>query len=138
MSNKPSENIQVYLKIIEYKRSVGATQWTILSIFVTACGAVLVLSLNQQNRLTGTLIRFLGVMIYLLGYLLYNRYRMLNQQISNYLVELEQTNGFRFQQNLNDQFHNKGLSTRAILLIAGIFYLSFGVAISIAVWVQNP
>jgi hypothetical protein len=138
MSRTSSDSLQVYLKIIEYKRSIGTTQWTILSIFVTASGGVLVFSLNQQNRLTGLLVRFLGIMIYLFGCLLYNRYREMNQHISNYLVELEQENGFKLQQILNNQFHKSGLSTKSILLIAGIFYVLFSAVISILAWVKNP
>jgi hypothetical protein len=55
----------------------------------------------------------------------------MNQQISKYLVELEEENGFRFQKTLDSQFHDKSLSTRTILLGAGCFFLLFSIAISI-------
>jgi len=131
MSETSSDNVKVYLKVIEYKRSIGITQWTVLSIFVTASEAVFVLSLAQDDRLTSTLVRVFGAMVYWLGFLLYNRYRGLNIAVSKYLVELEKEIGFEFQQHLNNQFHNKGLSTRNILLVAGILYLILVIVISI-------
>lgn len=131
MSNSPSSNIDVYLKIIEYKRGIGATQWTVLSIFVTASEAVLVLSLNQGDKLIGALARLFGVIIYWVGYLLYNRYRALNQCVSKYLVELEKENGFAFQQYLDTHFHKKGLLTNQVLIVVGILYFVFAIAVSV-------
>ena len=131
MSETSSDNVKVYLKVIEYKRSIGITQWTVLSIFVTVSEAIFVLSLGQDDRLTGTLIRVFGAMVYWLGFLLYSRYRGLNITVSKYLVELEKEIGFKFQQHLNSQFHNKGLSTKSILFVAGILYLIFVIVVSI-------
>src|SRR5262249_10705144 len=131
MEITPGDKVQVYLRIIEYKRSIGTMQWTILSIFITASGGVLAFSFSQQGKVVGALIRLLGVVIYFVGYLLYNRYRVMNQQISKYLVELEEENGFRFQKTLDSQFQDKSLSTRGILLGAGCFFLLFSIAISI-------
>ena len=131
MSRTSSDNIEVYSKIIEYKRSIGVTQWTVLSIFVTASEAVFLYSLGQDDRLVGVLTRIFGAMIYWLGFLLYNRYRGLNIQVSRYLVELEKENGFKFQQHLNSQFHSKGFSTKNILIVAGILYIIFATTISI-------
>ena len=107
------------------------TQWVVFSIFATASATVLVLSLSQDNRLIGVLVRVLAIMIYWLGYLLYNRYRGLNIQVAKYLVELEQENGFKLQQHLDTQFHARGFSTRKILSVAGILYLVFAIIISI-------
>jgi len=60
MSRTSSDNIEVYSKIIEYKRSIGVTQWTVLSIFVTASEAVFLYSLGQDDRLVGVLTRIFG------------------------------------------------------------------------------
>lgn len=126
-----NSNIEVYLKIIEYKRSIGVTQWTVLSIFVTVSQAVLVLTADAgAGTLTGFLLRIFGAAIYWFGYLLYNRYRGLNTQVAKYLIELEKENGFRFQQCL-DEFHKQGLSTSRILLVGGIVYLVFVILISV-------
>ncbi len=131
VKNNNGSNIEVYLKIIEYKRSIGITQWTVLSIFVTVSQGVLVLTVNQgTGTLTSSLLLVFGAAIYWFGYLLYNRYRGLNKQVAEYLVELEQENGFKFQQSLN-KFHKKGRSTRQILLVGGIVYLVFVIVLSI-------
>ncbi len=122
-----SDNVAVYSTIIDYKRSIGITQWTVLSIFVTASEAILALSLGQNDRVTAALGSALAVMIYWLGFLLYNRYRGLNAQVSNYLLKLESQNEFAFQQHLNAQFHTKGFSTRDILIVAGILYSIFAI-----------
>ena len=42
MCSEKSENAQLYLKLIDYKRSIGITQWTVFSIFATVSQAVLV------------------------------------------------------------------------------------------------
>jgi hypothetical protein len=127
---KDNKNLEIYSTIIEYKRSIGITQWTVLSIFVTASEAVFVFSLSLDDPLTGTLSRFFGAMIYWLGFLLYNRYRQLNHQVSKYLMELEKENGYEFQHYLDSHFHAKGLSTKNILIIAGVLYIVFALMIS--------
>ena len=124
------QNVEIYSTIIEYKRSIGITQWTVLSIFVTASEAVFVFSFSLNDPVGEALARFFGAMIYWLGFLLYNRYRQMNQQVSKYLLELEEQNGFGFQHYLNSNFHAKGISTKNILVIAGILYVAFAVAIS--------
>lgn len=43
-------NLTMYLKIIDYKRSIGITQWTVLSIFLTVSEAILVFGLSQRDR----------------------------------------------------------------------------------------
>lgn len=135
-SEKTDDKLQVYLKIIDYKRSIGVTQWTVLSIFVTFSQAVLLISLDQSDRLTGALVRALGVLIYWFGFLLYNRYRGLNRQVSSYLEKLEQDIGYGahigvgFQGHLQS-FHERGLSTRAILILAGVLYAILAAAMSL-------
>lgn len=123
-----SDKVKVYMKIIEYKRSIGKTQWTVFSIFATASEAVFVLSL-KGDRLSGLLVRIFGIMIYWFGLLLYDRYRGLNKEVCGYLIELENEIGFGFQQRLT-KFRQTGLSTKDILIIAGILYTFFAIVIS--------
>lgn len=132
MSKDTENNIDLYLKIIEYKRSIGTTQWTVLSIFITASEAVLALGLSQGDRSIILLCGFLGIAIYWFGFLLYNRYRGLNKSVSEYLVILEKENGFSFQQYLDSHFHDKGLTTNQLLIIGGLVYLIIAVVIAIA------
>ncbi len=81
-----STSIDVYLKVIEYKRSIGTTQWTVMSIFVTASEAVIAFSIKQSDFTTALLIRIFGLLIYWFGFTLFIRYRSLNEQVSNYLL----------------------------------------------------
>ncbi len=130
MNGTLNDKLQVYLKIIDYKRSIGITQWTVLSIFVTASGAVFVFGLKESDDITGFLLRIFGVAIYWLGFFLYRRYRQINRQVSIYLVKLEEEIGFNFQKHLEKQFHmQKGLSTETILLLYGILYSVFALVI---------
>jgi hypothetical protein len=117
------------LKIIDYKRSIGITQWTVLSIFVTASGAVFVFGLKESNNIVGLLLRIFAVMIYWVGFLLYRRYRQFNQQVSDYLVKLEKDIGFNFQEHLNVFHAKKRLSAGKILLLAGTLYTIFGLIV---------
>lgn len=128
ISGTYSDRVKVYMKIIEYKRSIGKTQWTVFSIFATASEAVFVLSL-QGNRLSGLFVRIFGIMIYWFGFLLYDRYRGLNKEVCEYLIELEREIGFGFQQRLTT-FRRTGLSTEDILIIAGVMYTFFAITIS--------
>jgi hypothetical protein len=126
MDEPSNDKIKVYLKIIDYKRSIGIIQWTILSIFTTASGAVFAFGLKESNNINGSLLRVFGVMVYWLGFLLYRRYRQFNRQVSTYLVKLEEENCFNFQKHLEDQFRAKTrLSTIKILLFAGVSYSIF-------------
>jgi len=132
--DETSMDLQVYLKTIEYKRSIGTTQWTVMSIFVTASELVIAFSFqsdNQISSLNALLIRIFGLLIYWFGFVLFARYRALNNQVSNYLVSLEEKNKFEFQKNLVNYFHNKGLSTKDILVVFGILYSLFAISFSL-------
>jgi len=121
---RANERLQIYLKLIDYKRGIGTTQWTVLSVFTTASGAVILFALGRQNSIVVGLSLLLGVVLYWLGFLLYCRYRSYNLRVSEYLIELEEEMGFRFQKHVGS-FHHKGLSTQRILLLGGIIYLLF-------------
>ena len=113
---------EVYIKIIDYKRSIGITQWTVFSLFATASIGILLFSFQHSDKVHGTLIRIFGLSVYSLGYLLYQRYRKLNVAVSKYLCELEDNNGYRLQKTLNESIHGHGLSTNHILLIGFFVY----------------
>jgi hypothetical protein len=127
-------NLAMYFKIIDYKRSIGITQWTVLSIFLTVSEAILVFGLTQSDNWASTGLLVFGVFVYWLGFLLYNRYRNLNRQVAGYLVELETNNSFKFQQKLNEEFHRKGLSTKNILTIGGFLYLLLVIIMILVTW----
>lgn len=129
--DEKTDNTDVYLGIIEYKRSIGITQWTVLSTFITVSEVVFAFSFGEREPAQNFLMRVFAVMIYWLGFFLYNRYRGLNRHVSNYLVELEQENSFRFQQYLNENFHKSGFSTRRVLLIAGFVYVVMTILVSV-------
>jgi hypothetical protein len=116
--------LQVYLKLVEYKRSIGSTQWSVLSIFVTASEAVFVFAATSRTVI-GRLLALLAVLVYWLGLFLYRRYREFNRQVSAYMVILEKDIGVGFQQHLNRTVHSKGLSTEKILVLGGIGYSAF-------------
>ncbi|MCE7923479.1 MAG: hypothetical protein DYG98_10505 [Haliscomenobacteraceae bacterium CHB4] len=123
MELSSSEKLNAYLKLIDYKRSIGITQWTIIAIFITASETVLVFSLNMDNEIAGWFGRILGIVIFWLGFVLYNRYRSLNKTVAKFLMELEEENNFKFQHYLQSQFHPKGLSTTSILVTSGVIYM---------------
>lgn len=116
-------NLTMYLKVIDYKRSIGITQWTILSIFLTVSEAILVFGLSQKDRWSSNSLILFGVFVYWLGFFLYNRYRKLNRQVAKYLVKLEKDNPYDFQKHLNVKFHRIGYSTKNILIIGGLVYI---------------
>ena len=129
MNTSSNYKVEVYLKLIDYKRSIGITQWTVLSIFVTASEAVFVFGLRQTDSIAGHSLSVFAIMIYWLGFLLYRRYRQLNRKVSNYLVGLEEEIDIGFQKHLDGQFHKKGLSTENILFLAGIVYSIFALVV---------
>lgn len=99
---------KVYLKLIDYKRSVGITQWTVLSIFITTSEAVFVFGLKQTDGVYNRQVLIFAVMIYWLGFLLYRRYRRLNMRLSNYLIKLEEELDIDFQQHMEKKLpYNK-------------------------------
>jgi hypothetical protein len=122
------DQMQVYLKLIEYKRSIGTTQWSVLSIFVTASEAIFVFAATSRTSI-GRLLSILAVLVYWLGLLLYRRYREYNRQVSAYLVKLETDIGLSFQQHLNRTVHSKGLSTEQILVMGGVGYSVFALIV---------
>lgn len=127
-------NLQVYLKTIEYKRSIGTTQWTVMSIFVTASELVIAFSFqgdNQFEPFNALLIRVFGLLIYWFGYTLFARYRALNEVVSQYLISLEKENNFEFQKSLQESFHKKGLPTKKLLVLFGILYSCFAIGLSL-------
>ena len=127
-----SEKFELYLKIIEYKRSIGITQWTVLSIFTTASGAIFALGLKDEPSHGGKRLYAFGIMIYWLGFCLYRRYRSFNREVSRHLVELETQLGLGFQTRLESKFHAMpGLSTKTLLLLAGAVYTCLGLALLI-------
>jgi hypothetical protein len=131
MTNNPSsDKCQLYLKLIEYKRSVGATQWTVFSIFVTLSNAILVLSFRDGDAVATGAVRTLALISYWLGFLLFRRYRSLNAVVARYLRELETDLGLGFQQYLDDNFPQK-LSTLALLCWAGALYSLFAVVVTV-------
>jgi len=119
------ESSELYFKILEYKRSIGKTQWTVLSIFLTVSEAILVLGLSLDAPSQSGAICSFGVIVYWLGFCLYNRYRNLNRHVASCLVELEKDATIKFQKTLNDRFHKKGISTQTILIGGGIIYIVF-------------
>ena len=129
MNTSLNYKVEVYLKLIDYKRSIGITQWTVLSIFVTASEAVFVFGLRQTDSSAGYSLSVFAIMIYWLGFLLYRRYRQLNRKVSNYLVRLEEEIDVGFQKHLEGHFHKKGRSTENILLLAGIVYSIFALVV---------
>src|ERR1035441_7299117 len=82
-----NERLQVYLKLIDYKRSIGATQWTVLSVFTTASGAVVVFAFGRDTSTVVGISLLFGVCLYWLGFTLYRRYRAYNRRVSAYLIE---------------------------------------------------
>jgi len=128
--NNANRDVDIYLRILDYKRSVGMTQWTVLSIFITASEAAFLFSLNHKVNAVGIYARILSIMIYWLGIFLYCRYRSLNKYVSSYLVDLESKIGYDFQNQLNAHFHGNGISTRKVLIVAGIGYSVFTALIS--------
>ncbi len=123
MDADSGHKVQVYMKLIDYKRSIGITQWTVLSIFVTASEAVFLFALTRGETIAKHILPVFAIMVYWLGFLLYRRYRRFNRQVSGYLVKLEEEIGMGFQKHLEERFHErKGLSTERILLVAGIGY----------------
>ena len=134
MSASQHYKVDVYLKLIDYKRSIGITQWTVLSIFVTASAAAFVLGLRQADEIVNPLVLIFALMIYWLGFLLYRRYRRLNRAVSNYLVMLEDEIGVGFQKHLDEKFYTKErLSTKNILFLSGILYSIFALVV---IWMQ--
>jgi hypothetical protein len=117
-----SSMFELYLKLIDYKRSVGKTQWTILSLFLSASQIVLAIGATHAGDRGGRVLPVLGVSIYWLGFLLYRRYRHYNRQISAYLAELEGPLGLGFQAHLNRSVHARGMSTETILALGGLLY----------------
>ena len=137
MSDASTENnLEMYLKIIDYKRSIGITQWTVLSIFLTVSEAILVFGLSQSDKWSSSSLIFFGVFVYWLGFFLYNRYRNLNRQVANYIIKLENENPFQFQRYLNENFHRKGTSTTEILLLGGVVYFIFVIVMIVVKWNQ--
>ena len=136
MSASANYKVEVYLKLIDYKRSIGITQWTVLSIFVTASAAVFVLGLRQADGNVNLLVLIFALMIYWLGFLLYRRYRRLNREISNFLVMLEDEIGVGFQKHLDENFYTKErLSSKNILFLAGIIYAIFALVVIWGQWI---
>ena len=125
-----NERLQVYLKLIDYKRSIGATQWTVLSVFTTASGAIIVFAIGRDSFPVVGISLLFGVALYWLGFMLYRRYRAYNRRVSEYLVELEEQMQVGFQKHVNS-FHQKGLSTEGILVVGGILYLVFALVVVI-------
>lgn len=123
-----NERLQVYLKLLDYKRSIGATQWTVLSVFTTASGAVLVFGLGRDSSLIAAISVPIAVGLYWFGFMLYRRYRAYNHRVSEYLVELEVPIGVGFQKHVNS-FQEKGFSTEKILALGGVVYSLFGFAV---------
>ena len=118
-------DLEVYGKLLDYKRGVGSTQWTILSLFITAAGGVFAYSFSVPDWRTGLGVRLFGFAIYLFGYLLYKRYYKMNGFVADYLCTLEERTGYRFQHSLNEKFHAEGISTDRLLYIGGFVYLVF-------------
>ncbi len=118
--------LAIYLKLIDYKRSIGITQWTVLSVFLTASEGILAVAFTVDQRSAFRLLVIFGVVVYWLGFLLYRRYRAFNRQVSEYLVILEKELTYGFQEHLNRTVHASGLSTEWILVLAGIIYSSLG------------
>ena len=123
MELSSTEKLNAYLKVIDYKRSIGTTQWTIIAIFITASETVLAFSLNMDNATAGWFGRLFAIIIFWLGFFLYGRYRSLNKVVAQFLIEQEKENGYNFQEYLRTHYHVKGLSTKAILIWAGIAYM---------------
>ncbi len=121
-------DLEVYGKLLDYKRGVGSMQWTILSLFITAAGGVFVYSLSAPDWLTALAARLFGFAIYVFGYVLYKRYYKMNGHVADYLCTLEERTGYRFQHSLNEKFHGDGISTDRLLLLGGIVYIIFSVA----------
>lgn len=126
--SKRSELLQVYLKLIDYKRSIGATQWTVLSVFTTASGAVAVFAIGRDSSPVVGISLLFGVGLYWLGFMLYRRYRAYNRRVCDYLVELEEQIGIGFQKHV-DSFHQRGFSTERILAFGGVLYFLFSLAV---------
>ena len=131
MGYKAEDNLDFYLKVIEYKRSIGTTQWAVMSIFITASEAVLAYSMSKLEPGAAVIIRIFGLMIYWLGFFLYLHYRSLNKHIGNYLMKLEKDNNYNFQEYLSKNFHQKKISSQRILFLFGIIYTVFAILISI-------
>jgi len=123
--------LQLYLKLIEYKRSLGTTQWSVFSLFATVSQAVLIFSLQQQSAKLGIVLRILCLGTFWLGFLLYNRYRMINESVAEYLRNLEGDLQIDFENLIDKKRRETGPSTRAILISSGLLYTMFVVAVSI-------
>lgn len=130
-NDKINVKLEVYLRVIDYKRSIGQTQWTVFSLFVTASGAIFAYGLTQ----TGTSNKYLPIfalMIYWLGFLFYKTYRNLNRNVSDFLVIMENELGVAFQKHLDEYFHSKSVfSTEDMLCVAGLVYTCFALIIII-------
>ncbi|NTV67597.1 MAG: hypothetical protein HGB06_07960 [Chlorobaculum sp.] len=117
-------NKEIYLKVIDYKRSIGVTQWAVFSIFSGISSAVLALSYQKSINESTLTIRILGLICYWLGYFLYNRYRNLNKNVASYLRELEKDIKNGFQTYLDKNFHKHGIHTGNMLFMVGILYMA--------------
>jgi hypothetical protein len=125
MGNNTEFKQQIYIKMLEYKRSVGMTQWTVLSIFMAASSLMFVYGLNQKP-MVGLMTRICGFLVFLLGVLLYKRYRKINQEVARFLVDLETDleleNNAAFQQRLNKSVHSSFFNTMKMLTISCVLY----------------
>ena len=116
------QEFQLYLKVIDYKRSVGITQWAIVAIFTMASGALLGFATKYNDAIAACGLDIAAVIVYLLGILLYGRYRTMNQHVMRYLTDLEKRVGSGFQSTLTANFHSRGPTTYQVLWIVGLVY----------------
>jgi len=112
--------LQIWLKTLEYKRGIGATQWTVLGVFLTASEATFIFGLTQSDGGCRAFMLVLAFSLYWLGYSLFKRYRELNRAVSRYLMKLEGDSG-GLQTDLN-KFHETGLTTKTLLFSSGLIY----------------
>ncbi|WP_306536341.1 hypothetical protein [Geobacter sp.] len=131
MIEESAGKLQLYLKLIEYKRSLGTTQWSVFSLFATVSQAILVFSLQQQSIKLGIALRILCLGTFWLGFLLYNRYRMINETVAEYLRNLEGDLQVDFETRLDKKRSETSPSTRAILIGSGLLYTVFVIVASI-------
>lgn len=127
MNEVDEKNHSLYLKLIDYRRSIGTTQWAVFSIFATMSHATFAISFNTSLAPHGRWIRVYGLCSFFLGLALYHRYRDLNKSVEKHMRELEEQLGISFLRHMQEHFHEKkrwfNRSTAEILILFTFLYI---------------
>ncbi|WP_457557921.1 hypothetical protein [Candidatus Harpocratesius sp.] len=113
-----SDQINVYLKAIDYKRSIGKTQWSIFSLFATGAGAAFIYSFKEKERNPQLFIQITAVSIQWQVIIFYNLHRRINKGVAEYLVQFESSVQFiqDFQKIINKKYRTKRSSSQILII----------------------